>query len=94
MKDFDRDEIYMDQSINIVDLCDRNFISAFTPYGISQLDSEFCKRIRDIKTKKEKEKLEIEILENKNLHSIIKDNLLMNLNQIWINIKNKNESQN
>jgi hypothetical protein len=52
----------------------------YLPYGIKQLDSEYSKRIRNIKESGEDvKKLKNEIKNNENLHKMIKDNLLLNL---------------
>lgn len=56
---------------------ERTFFASYTPYGIKQLDGEYCKRICNLN--EDPEKLKKEIKENPHLHKLIKQNLLLNL---------------
>lgn len=74
------DIIYVDQAARRVIIGDRCISSFHTPYGIQIIDSEFGKRIRNIKESGEDPKqLKKEIMNNSHLHKIIKENLLLNL---------------
>jgi hypothetical protein len=42
------DDLWVDQSITNVDVADRNFFAAYTPYGIKMIDSRFGWRIRKL----------------------------------------------
>ena len=72
------DKMYVDQSMKNSQYGDRNLFSAYTPYGIKQIDSEFAKRIMEGDEPKE---LREDIKENPHLHRRIKRNLIFNLNQ-------------
>ncbi len=77
--DFDENDIYVDQSPNC------GFVSSFyTPEGIRHLDSDFCQEIREFRGSESKyKKLRFQILSNKHLHSVIKQNLVHNLDQYY-----------
>jgi len=72
--------IYVDQEPSKSLFGDMSISSFYTPFGIKTIDFEFGERIRNIKESGEdSKKLRNEIKNNKNLHKMIKDNLLLNL---------------
>lgn len=77
------DKIYVDQGGSRVFFADRCISTFYTPFGIKQLDSEFSKRIMDLRNDPEKIKnskiLLKEIKENPHLHRKIKRDLIVNL---------------
>ena len=92
------DDLYVDQAMSYGGY----FFSAYTPYGIKQIDSDFCHRIQNIGTdntytsrreereytKEDPEKLRNDILDNQHLHPCIIENLLQNLDRVLEEIKN------
>ncbi len=77
----DVDKIYFDQAMEKGQVLWRSITSAFTPFGIKQIDSKFARRITEgiPSGKEDPVKLEEDIRANENLHKIIKDNLIENL---------------
>ncbi len=72
------DAIYVDQGPTL------GMVSCWmTPHGLRNLDAEFCKEIREFKgSKKEYRRLKNLIIHNEHLHSVIKRNLLENLDRV------------
>lgn len=79
MIDVNFDEICVDQAVRRSTCLDREFVSAYTPWGIRQMDTNYCNLIGNMPSKEYADKLEKEIINNPHLHDIIKENLLSNL---------------
>jgi hypothetical protein len=75
----DIDSLYVDQAMVRKTYLDRNFFAAYTPWGIRQLDSRFCRRIMALKSKAEAKVIRKQIKDCAHLHDVIKDNLFLNL---------------
>lgn len=74
--------VYLDQAPYHVQYEDRHISAVYTPEGISRIDQEFCTRIQNSRTKKQRDKIKQEILFNEHLHPVIKQNLIYNLENI------------
>ena len=61
------------------DQVDRKGYASYTPLGIAEMDTAFCRRIQGLTSTAEADQIEREIRENLHLHQEIKDNLLYNL---------------
>jgi hypothetical protein len=74
------DAVYVDQAPHHTGCRGYNFFACYTPEGIRRLDGEFCQRILAYKGgKREYRRIRWAILSNPHLHSVIKQNLLYNL---------------
>lgn len=85
MKDNDIDRAYLDVSPQATYIYDRCISSVYTPWGIKEMDSWFCKQIRKLSVDEcefEPKKLRKMILCHAHLHELIKWNLITNLNAI------------
>jgi len=72
------DEVYQEQK----PYYGYGFFCSLSPNGIKKLDGNFCERIRGFSgDKNEYNSLRRSIMENCHLHTVIKNNLLFNLDQ-------------
>lgn len=73
------EDIYIDQCRVV-----KSFLYAsYTPHGIRNLDTAFCKRILKAATANELREIEADLHDNPHLHIKIKENLILNLNTRW-----------
>lgn len=73
---------YRAQAIVSERIGDRNLFAADTPYGIHLRDSDYCKSLREATSADEIRAIAIRIVADKHLHGGIKQNLLLNANNI------------
>lgn len=90
-KTINLDKLYVDQAIRSSTYGDRNIFSAYTPWGIRQLDSYYGNLIRTLPNKLFATKLRKEIKNNPHLHKKIKENLLFNLDNYRKEITSENQ---
>ena len=79
LKGTNTDDIRIDQCMVNNKYYDRNFFSALTPYGISQIEGWMINQILS-DSKFSFDELERMIRRNPHLHNVIKTNLINNLN--------------
>ena len=73
------DEMYRDYAIHYSRFLNRTMMAGYTPWGIKQIDSYFCRRIRQLESLTEARVLEEEIIGCHHLHIKIRENLMANL---------------